>query len=91
METNNQANKSARGNGLRGLLVCVLCIASFAASVFLLKEMKRLGYGAVISSDCHDARALSCHYEESAELLRSCGFRELYILDEPGVFRPVSL
>ncbi|MBO5257667.1 MAG: histidinol-phosphatase [Clostridia bacterium] len=60
-------------------------------SVFLLKEMKRLGYGAVITSDCHDARALSCHYEESAELLRSCGFRELYILDEPGVFRTVSL
>ena len=59
--------------------------------MFLLKEMKRLGYGAVITSDCHDARALSCHYEESAELLRVCGFRELYILDEPGVFRTVSL
>lgn len=60
-------------------------------SVFLLKEMKRLGYGALITSDCHDARALSCHYEESSELLRSCGFREIYILESPGKFRPESL
>ena len=60
-------------------------------SVSLLKEMKRLGYGALITSDCHDARALSCHYEESSELLRSCGFREIYILESPGKFRPESL
>ena len=57
---------------------------------FLLKELRRLGFGAVISSDCHHKDMLDCHYEEAAELLRTCGFRERYILDSGG-FRAVSL
>ena len=58
---------------------------------FLLKELHRLGYGAVISSDCHDKRTLDCYYPEATELLLAHGFREIYILTAPGVFRPVSI
>lgn len=57
---------------------------------FLLKELNRLGYGAVISSDCHDARQVDCYFTESAELLKSCGFREQYVLKKEG-FVPVEL
>ncbi len=53
-------------------------------SVPLLKELKRLGFGVVISSDCHDGRCLDCFFEEGRELLRECGFKERYILTESG-------
>ncbi len=55
-------------------------------SPFILKELKRLGFGAIISSDCHNKNYLDCHFEESRELLRSCGFRELYFLGKDGFF-----
>ena len=58
---------------------------------FLLKELHRLGYGAVISSDCHDKRALDCWYPEAAGLLLAHGFREIYVLTAPGRFEPVSI
>lgn len=58
---------------------------------FLLKELHRLGYGAVISSDCHDRRALDCWYPEAAGLLLAHGFREIYVLTAPGRFEPVSI
>ncbi len=53
-------------------------------SVPILHELRRLGFGAVISSDCHDAEMLDCAFEDAAELLRMCGFREHYILTENG-------
>lgn len=53
-------------------------------SPFLLREMKRLGFGAIITSDCHDRNALDCHYKEAAQLLKSCGFDEQYILTKDG-------
>lgn len=53
-------------------------------TVYLLKELKRLGYGAVISSDCHNRNDLDCYYKEAEELLLSCGFREQYILTDNG-------
>lgn len=58
---------------------------------FLLREMKRLGYGAVVSSDCHDRRALDCYYKEAEALLEAYGFREVYILTAPGRFEPVPI
>ena len=58
---------------------------------FLLKELKRLGYGAVISSDCHDKQTLDCGYADAEELLRTYGFREVYILTASGCFQPVSI
>lgn len=57
---------------------------------FLVKEMKNMGFGAVISSDCHDCRFLDCAYGDAVELLTSCGFREVYILTEKG-FVPTAL
>lgn len=53
-------------------------------SVPLLKELKRLGFSAVISSDCHDGSHIDCFFEEGRELLRECGFNERYILTESG-------
>lgn len=57
---------------------------------YLLPELKRLGFGAVITSDCHDRRYLDCYYKESLELLRQNGFKEIYILTDSG-FKPVSI
>ena len=50
----------------------------------ILKELKRQGFGAVITSDCHDSAFLDCYYDESKELLASCGFREIYALTRDG-------
>lgn len=51
---------------------------------FLLKEMKRLGFGAIISSDCHDCNFLDCAYDEAAKLLKEAGFTEHYVLKDEG-------
>lgn len=57
---------------------------------FLLRELKRLGFGAVISSDCHNSRYLSYGFEEAEELLKECGFKEKYVLKKSG-FVPFEL
>lgn len=57
---------------------------------FLIKEMKKMGFGAVITSDCHNKDVLDCGFEDAVELLKKCGFNERYILTEQG-FKPVSL
>lgn len=57
---------------------------------FIMKELKRLGFGAVITSDCHDRNHLDCWREEAKELLKSCGFKEHYVLKRDG-FTPISL
>lgn len=51
---------------------------------FILKELKALGFGAVISSDCHDKNYLDCGFEDARKLLAECGFDERYILTENG-------
>ncbi len=50
----------------------------------IIKELKRRGFGAVITSDCHDRNKLDYKFEDSAELLRSCGYKEKYILTDNG-------
>lgn len=50
----------------------------------LIKELKARGFGAVITSDCHDRNHLDCRFDEAAELLKSCGFNEKYILTKDG-------
>ena len=57
---------------------------------FIIKEMKRLGFGAVITSDCHRRADMDCQYEEASALLQSCGFTHSYILTKDG-FVPVPL
>ena len=59
-------------------------------SIPILKELRRLGFGAVITSDCHRKEFIDCYYEESRELLRECGFRERYILTDNG-FKAVEI
>lgn len=57
---------------------------------FIVKELKRLGFGAMISSDCHDKKNLSCGYGLAAEILKDCGYKEIYVLTEDG-FVPKGL
>ena len=59
-------------------------------SMELLRELKRLGFGAVITSDCHNKNDLDCFYDEAEELLKACGFRERFYLTTQG-FVPVAL
>ena len=59
-------------------------------SVFLLKELKRLGFGAVISSDCHNAAQLDRGFKEAAALLKMCGFKEQFVLTDKG-FVPTNI
>ncbi len=51
---------------------------------FVVKELKRLGFGAVITSDCHDVRHIDCGFGVAAQLLRDCGYTEKYILTKDG-------
>ena len=59
-------------------------------STFLIKELKKLGFGAVITSDCHDKNMIDCNFSLAEKLLKDCGFTERYILTKQG-FEPVSL
>lgn len=51
---------------------------------YIIKEMKRLGFGAIISSDCHDRNFLDCGYDEAKRLLKEAGFTEHYVLKDEG-------
>ena len=51
---------------------------------FLLDALREGGFGAVISSDCHDCRYLDCAFSDAEALLRAHGFRERYILTDDG-------
>lgn len=56
----------------------------------LLKELKRLGFGAIISSDCHDGTYLDHGFDTCREMLKEAGFGEKYILTNDG-FKAVAL
>ena len=49
-----------------------------------LKEFNRLGFGAVITSDCHDKSFIDCFYTEAAMLLKEAGFKSKWILTDNG-------
>lgn len=55
-----------------------------------LKEFRSCGYGAVITSDCHDKNVIDCYFEEAAQLLEEAGFTTKWILTDDG-FREVAL
>lgn len=57
---------------------------------FILDEFKRLGFRAVISSDCHDKRYIDCGFGEAEKLLREHGFTEIYVLLN-GEFVPTKI
>ncbi len=49
-----------------------------------LKEFNRLGFGVVITSDCHDKNFIDCFYDEAEELILAAGFKTKWILTENG-------
>ena len=51
---------------------------------YIIKEMHRLGFGAIISSDCHDRNFLDCGYEQAKQLLLDAGYTEHYVLKDEG-------
>ena len=55
-----------------------------------LKEFNRCGFGAVITSDCHDKKDIACFYEEAEELLKEAGFRSKWILTDEG-FKEIAI
>lgn len=57
---------------------------------FIIKELKNKGFGVVITSDCHYKEKMDFYFEEATELLKSCGFKEKFILTKEG-FIPVAL
>ncbi len=59
-------------------------------SLDLLKEFKRRGFGAVITSDCHDKNYLDCHFDEAREHLLAAGFKSKFVLTQNG-FEEISL
>jgi len=59
-------------------------------AVRLMKELKKMGFGAIITSDCHDGRLIDCGFELAGSLLAESGFREKYVLTDSG-FEAVSL
>ena len=56
----------------------------------LLKELKARGFGAVISSDCHDGRYLDIAFDTCEEMLEECGFSGKYVLRN-GKFEEIGL
>lgn len=55
-----------------------------------LKEFQKCGFGAVITSDCHNKTYLDCCYDAATALLAEAGFKSKWILTDDG-FREVGL
>ena len=49
-------------------------------AVNLLHRIKKSGSSITLTSDCHNADYIDCHFKETRELLYDIGFRELTIL-----------
>ena len=55
-----------------------------------LQEFRQQGFGALITSDCHDKNFIDIYYTEAEALLYAAGFRTKWILTDDG-FREVAL
>ena len=55
-----------------------------------LKEFRRLGFGAVLNSDCHNKDFIDCYYDEATQLLIEAGYKTKWILTTDG-FKEVAL
>lgn len=49
-----------------------------------LRELHACGFGAVITSDCHDKQYLDTAFDEARELLASVGYTSRFILTDSG-------
>ena len=47
---------------------------------FILKAMKEFGCTVILTSDCHNKDFLDCHYRESLEYIKSCGFDSVAVM-----------
>ncbi len=56
----------------------------------LLKRLRELGFGATISTDCHNKVFLDFAFDEARELLLEAGFKSKFVLTENG-FAEVGL
>lgn len=59
-------------------------------SLSIVKELRRQGFGAIITTDCHNAHYLDFGFELGVNLLKEAGFKERFILTDKG-FEPISL
>ncbi len=59
-------------------------------SRFILKEIKALGCGVIITSDCHDMEKLNTGFDDAVKLISDCGFKEVFVLTKNG-FEPRKL
>lgn len=57
---------------------------------FIMKEMKKLGFKPLISSDCHNRYDLDCAFDLAEKMLAECGYTERYVLTKDG-FKAVPL
>lgn len=55
-----------------------------------LKEFYRLGFGVIITSDCHNKNFIDCHYDESKKIAAEAGFKSKWVLTDSG-FKEVEL
>ena len=53
-------------------------------SLEILKELKAHGFGAVITSDCHNKNYLDCAFDAAREYLAAAGFNSKFILTDNG-------
>ncbi len=51
---------------------------------FILKEMNNIGCKMIITSDCHNKNFLNIHFKESLDLMKECGFKEVYKITDNG-------
>ena len=47
----------------------------------ILKLLRENGFGATISSDCHDEQYIDCGYDTAAEILREAGYTSKFIFN----------
>ncbi len=49
-------------------------------AVPILKRLYEKGGRVILTSDCHNAEFLDCHYKESVEILKNAGFKSAFVL-----------
>ncbi len=53
-------------------------------ATFILKRIRELGCGIVISSDCHDISYLNTNFDVGVDLAKACGFDEVLVFNGKG-------
>lgn len=51
---------------------------------FILEEIKKIGGHVVLTSDCHNKDFLNCNFDLAIDLIKNCGFKEIYRFTKNG-------